>query len=387
MSLRVDPALLQELKRYGATEVGGCFQCGNCTAVCPFTDDQHTFPRDVLRRVQLGLRRGLRSSLDPWLCYYCGDCSKTCPRGAEPAETMMAVRRWLIAQFDATGLAARFYTSIAWELGAMAAVAMLVILLFALFHGPPVTDHVSLNSFAPARVIHAADAVMAAGLLFFVAGNVLRMHRSVMAEVHAPLSAYLAEAWNLVYHAVTQKRLAQCAEDEGDPRERRAKRLNWISHLLLVTGYVTMLVLVVFFLPWFQTDVVHPLTHPQRWLGYYATAVLLFGSGHALWTRLRGHGQLHRFSHPSDWIFPILLLMVTLTGILQHVFRLAGLPMATYLTYVVHLALAAPMLILEVPFGKWSHLYYRPLAIYFDSVQQRALAHQRSSDGVTAPAV
>jgi hypothetical protein len=43
----------------------------------------------------------------------------------------------------------------------------------------------------------------------------------------------------------------------------------------------------------------------------------------------------------------------------------------------VHLGLAAPMLILEVPFGKWSHLYYRPLAIYFDKVKEGAEAANR----------
>ena len=53
--------------------------------------------------------------------------------------------------------------------------------------------------------------------------------------------------------------------------------------------------------------------------------------------------------------------------------------MPTYYTYVVHLAVAVPMLVIEVPFGKWSHLAYRPLAMYFVNVQkgtrQSAVAH------------
>lgn len=389
MSVRVDPTLLPELKRYGAIKIGACFNCGNCTASCPLTDDRHAFPRDVVRMAQMGLRQRLESSLDPWLCYYCGDCSETCPRGAEPAETMMAVRRWLTAQFDWTGLAGKFYTSKAWEIGSMVVVGLLVVLLFGLFHGPVITDRVSLNTFAPSHAIHLADWVMALGLLFFVGGNILRMHRSVIRngdEVKPPLLLYLTEAWNLAYHFATQKRLAMCADLETNPGLRREKRLNWISHLLLVSGYVTMLVMVVFFLPWFQTDTVYPVTNPQRWLGYYATAVLLFGGGYAVWSRLTKHGQLHRFSHPSDWIFPILLLAVTLTGILQHSFRLMGYPVATYLTYVVHLAFAAPMLILEVPFGKWSHLYYRPLAMYFDRVKERAIESSHVTAGAPSPA-
>lgn len=134
-----------------------------------------------------------------------------------------------------------------------------------------------------------------------------------------------------------------------------------------------MLVSVIFFLPWLQTDNIYPITNPQRWLGYYTTAVLLFGSGSALYGRIKQDRPLHQFSHASDWIFPVLLLTVTLTGILQHTFRYLGLPLATYYTYVIHLALAFPMLVLEVPFGKWAHLYYRPLAIYFQQVRIKAV--------------
>ena len=42
--------------------------------------------------------------------------------------------------------------------------------------------------------------------------------------------------------------------------------------------------------------------------------------------------------------------------------------------YVVHLSVVVPMLALEVPFGKWSHLAYRPLAMYFADVRAEALA-------------
>lgn len=171
MSVRVDPTLVPELKRYGAVGIETCFNCGNCTAVCPLTDDRHAFPRDVVRMAQLGLREELKGSLDPWLCYYCGDCSETCPRGAEPAETLMSVRRWLTAQFDWTGLATKFYTSKTWEIGSMLVVGLLVALAFAIYHGPVLTERVALNTFAPAHFMHMADWVMAVGLLIFVGGT------------------------------------------------------------------------------------------------------------------------------------------------------------------------------------------------------------------------
>ena len=50
--------------------------------------------------------------------------------------------------------------------------------------------------------------------------------------------------------------------------------------------------------------------------------------------------------------------------------------MAANIAYVVHLALVVPMLTLEVPFSKWSHLAYRPLAMYLAEIHRVALARQ-----------
>jgi len=64
-----------------------------------------------------------------------------------------------------------------------------------------------------------------------------------------------------------------------------------------------------------------------------------------------------------------------LTGIIMHIVRLAGWPMGTYVMYVIHLAIAVPMLVIEVPFGKWSHLFYRPLALFLTTVREKAAKH------------
>jgi len=84
MSYRADPSLLLELKKYGDVNIEACFNCGNCTAICPLSTDETPFPRNNIRRLQLGLREQMLVSVDPWLCYYCGDCTETCPRQAEP---------------------------------------------------------------------------------------------------------------------------------------------------------------------------------------------------------------------------------------------------------------------------------------------------------------
>lgn len=384
MSARVDPTFLHELKEYGAVGIEKCFNCGNCTAICPLASNEYNFPRSIIRRAQIGQREQMKSQLDPWLCYYCGDCSATCPKGAEPGETMMAARRWLTAQYDWTGLARKFYTSVAWEIGSIVFVGALILLMFILFAGPMVTDHVALNTFAPVQRIHYGDWALAAFLSFFLLSNIFRMYWLTLgkSKTKIPFSIYITKTWTLIYHFVTQKRFEKCDEEH----QGFLNKARWRNHWLLVSGYVLMFAMVVGFLPWFQTDNIYPIYHPQRWLGYYATIVLLYGGTEIIWSRIRKQNQIHRFSHMSDWIFPILLLLTTASGIMVHTFRYLELPLATYYTYVIHLMVLTPMLVLEVPFGKWSHLAYRPFAIYFQAIKEKAREHSKVAAGALSSA-
>jgi quinone-modifying oxidoreductase subunit QmoC len=372
MATRVDPTLMGELKAYGTVGIEKCFNCGNCTAICPLTSDAHPFPRNIIRLTQIGLKDRLLASSDPWLCYYCGDCSATCPRGAEPGETMMALRRWLTARYDWTGLARKLYTSKTWSGGAVFLAFVLVLLLAAFFHGPTITERVELNTFAPVEVIHLADMILGVILAFFLLTNLFRMHYLIIRKDPVgkmPLSLYLSQAWILAYHFFTQEGFSKC---EG--------RRRWVSHLILVSGYVTMFALIVIFLPWFQTDNIYPIYHPQRWVGYLAAFALIYGAGEALWGRIQKRQQMHRFSHISDWLFPVQLVLLAVSGLMIHVFRYQGLALATYYTYVFHLAIMLTLYVCVGPMGKWSHLAYRPFAIYLQAVKEKALEQQTARE-------
>lgn len=365
MGSRVTPGLYREVAKFGGGDITACMNCGNCTANCPQTSEAGGFPRRIIHLLQVGHREKLAGSLEPWLCYYCGDCSDTCPRDANPAETMMAARRHLTAMYDWTGLGRKFYTSAWWEIGAIALVGLFVVALFALFHGPVVTDRVELNTFAPVKWVEIGDWIMGGILALLLLSNGWRMARRAMGSgrrFDIPLSMYLRKAPAFFEHFATQKKWREC---EG-PNTR------WLKHFLLVTGYVTMMMLVIVFLRWFQTDEIVPFYHPTRLFGYYATAALLYVTVDFLWGRIKKQGNVHKYSEPTDWAFLSLLFLVALTGILVHVFRLAGLPLATYSTYVIHLAIVVPMLVVEVPFGKWGHMFYRPFAAYLAAVKQEA---------------
>jgi ferredoxin len=364
MATRVDPSLMQELKEFGAVEIEKCFNCGNCTAICPLAEDDYPFPRGTIRNIQLGLRDRMVQNLDPWLCYYCGECSETCPKEAEPGETLMAARRWLTAQYDWTGLSKKLYTSTAWSISALIIGAILVILLALGLRGPMVMDQVELNTFADVHMMHTADLILAAILGFFLLSNLFRMYRFTFPRdsLQPPLIVFITEAWQLVLHILTQKRFSECDDQK-----------RWIGHLILVFGYGTMFVLIVLFLTWFQTDTIYPIYHPQRLIGYIAALAIIYGAGDALIGRFTKKHEMHKYSHISDWLFPILLILLSVSGLMISFFRISNLPILTYYTYVGHLVVMMMLYICIGPMGKWAHLLYRPFAMYFQAVKTKAV--------------
>ena len=78
--MKVNPELIDEIKKYGAFDISACFNCGNCTAVCPLSKEDASFPRKLIRAGHVGMEEKIGSALEPWHCYYCGECSATCPR-------------------------------------------------------------------------------------------------------------------------------------------------------------------------------------------------------------------------------------------------------------------------------------------------------------------
>ncbi len=376
---RVNPEFSNDIKKFGAIDFHSCYNCGNCTAVCPLAEMNNGFPRRLLRYAVLGLEDDIQRAPEPWLCYYCGDCSETCPRQSNPGEMMMSLRRYLTSKYDWTGLSKRFYTSKAWEIGSIAVVSLIVILLFAAFLRPTADPSglinpdggVRINSFVRGmegatfvKIIETGDWVMAGIVSFFLITNIFNMYRKIVLsnkKVKVSLGLYVKEAWNLFYHFATQIKFSKCES-----------RSYWVLHWLLMSGYTVMFTMIVLFLPWFQTEKIHPITHPQRFMGYYATFGIILAI--VIWSvrRIKRTGEIHKYSHKTDWLFLIMLFLTTLTGILVHFFRIGGLIYPTYYMYVIHMAILVPMLVVEVPFSKWSHLAYRPLAIYFTSLVNSA---------------
>lgn len=387
MSYTINLDFKKELKKYGAGNWNECFHCGNCSAICPLTEDGFLFPRKSIRAIQMGLNEKIESNIDPWLCYYCGECSETCPRDANPGELMMTLRRYLTAAYDWTGLSKKFYTSTKWEFGAIGILFLMVVALFLVFLPPSsqiftnpesfinpeggvminhMVDGISGNQFI--HLIHYGDWTMAAIVAFFLITNIINMFYKVVwrdKTVKITFKIYISEFWQLIYNFAVQPKFSKC-EDKN----------YWSGHLFLMTGYTIMFIVIVAILPLFQIEEIKPWYHWQRLLGYYATFGILYFLTVVSIGRIKKKDVKLKYSHPSDWIFIVMLALTSISGILVHIFRITGLPLLTYVSYVLHLAILVPMIMIEVPFSKWSHLAYRPFAAYFARLKKATLRNQ-----------
>ena len=382
-----DPELLKEVRKYGKFDTNACLNCGGCTITCSLSSNETPLsPRICLQYVRTGLRKRLLSSLDPWLCYYCGDCSTSCPRQADPGETMMTLRRYFTANYDWTGLAKKLYTSKVWEFAAIFLLAGIVFLVWMLLPGlglPTTSDGMSFNEMAPAKIVHSIDMVVAillAGLLLSFVFNMYLKTLKSDKSIKIPLKLYFTEMGNMVFNFLFQWRFSQCEKDTKSifKRLREGKYNYWIIHFLLMSGYALLFLMIVFFLPWFQgKDEYYQWWNIQRILGFYGTTVLIFGTIYFLLRRIKKDSEKSKFSHATDWTFIILLLLTTLTGIAIFICRINNVPLVGFYMYLIHLMVAIPMLMIEVPFSKWAHLAYRPVAIYFYRIKEKAFQLQQ----------
>ncbi|MFC1967985.1 (Fe-S)-binding protein [Chloroflexota bacterium] len=71
-----------------------CYQCGVCSATCPWNLVRSFIVRRILHQAQLGLVDFEAEEL--WLCATCRACVERCPRGVEIIDVMRALRRIIV---------------------------------------------------------------------------------------------------------------------------------------------------------------------------------------------------------------------------------------------------------------------------------------------------
>jgi len=79
------------VKEKGGASFELCYQCGICDAVCPWNRVTRFSMRKIVRQATFGLTE--IENEDIWRCTTCGTCPPRCPRGVNPIELGVSLRR------------------------------------------------------------------------------------------------------------------------------------------------------------------------------------------------------------------------------------------------------------------------------------------------------
>jgi ferredoxin len=376
MSVRADPTYLAELKRYGNVKIETCFNCGNCTAVCPLSSDQENFPRRMIRYAQLGMKDSLLSSKELWMCYSCGECTTTCPRQADPGEFMAAARRYAIAAYDRFGLAKRLYTSAAFNVLFSTGLAILLALLIYSFHGSMPAGSLDLFAFIPAPFIHDLGVIAGILVILITLAGILNMAVQVGKQAQFPKHVrlnWLEALWQTIGREVlAQQRYRKDCETYAGKRPWYLQK--WFIHAAMLWGFLGLFLATALD---YLLDIVGvkptgtwvPLWYPTRLLGTLAGLLLIYGVTAIIIKRLQKKEDVYTHSTPSDWSFLVLLWLAGMTGFALELAIYLPQPQAwNYWMLLAHLVIVIELLIL-IPFTKFAHAFYRTAALYFHAIK------------------
>lgn len=376
MSYRADPNLLTELKKYGDAEIEACFNCGNCTAICPLSTETDNFPRRTIRFAQLGLRDHLLASKELWLCYYCGECTDTCPRQADPGEYMATARRYAIAKYDRLGLSKLLYTSPVLSVIFLVVLAVLIGAFFYAFRGPMDGTTLRLFEFIPSELIHNAGIV--SGVVVILAmllgmGTMFGQARKSLPYPEGTRLNWIGALWkSLGGEVLAQNRYRQDCEASSPAKPWYVQK--WFIHASILWGFLGLFVATALnylleLLSIKMTGTWVPFYYPIRLLGTISGIFLLYGTTLAIVKRIRKDDTAYLKSTPSDWVFLVLMWLSGVTGFLLEI--AVYLPQAyawSYWMLLAHLIVVGELLLL-IPFTKFAHAMYRSIALYFSALE------------------
>jgi len=396
MTAQVDIGLYSDLKRFGAADVSACFSCGTCTAICPLSDGDATFPRRIIRYAQVGMKDQLLSSKELWSCYACAECSDSCPTQAGPSDFMAAARRYAIASYDRTHLARTMYLHpVVGTIIALVLAAFFALFMFA-SHGPQSNTSLAIFDFIPAPVIH--DIGVMVMILVFAAGllGVASMARRVarregvswgsLLGSRASLRRAVSAAWTAVgVESLGQRRYRQDCESEAGvvPWYRRRSTL----HAATMWGFLGLLGATILDYGLELTGVKAtgtpvPIWYPVRLLGTAAGLLLVYGVTMLIIDRYRAANRSVAHSSSADWTLLALLWVTGVTGfVLELALYLPEAPAWGYWVFLFHVAIAMELVLLA-PFMKLAHAIYRPLGLFFVALARTPnVGYAETADG------
>jgi ferredoxin len=371
MSHRVDPRFLDELKKYGGVNIESCFNCGNCSAVCPLSTDSDNFPRRMIRYAQIGMKERLLRSKELWLCYQCGECTATCPRQADPGEFMAAARRYAIAAYDRFGLAKFLYTSPAFAALFSILLSVLLGVFIYSFHGLMPGDTLRLFEFIPSQIIHDGGVLAGIAIFLLAVSGMITMVLRITKEngiANGLRLNWLEALWKTIgIEVLGQRRYRK--DCEAYSQKQPWFRQKWFIHASMLWGFLglflaTALDYLLDLLGVKPTGTWVPIWYPVRLLGTLAGISLMYGVSAAIFRRMKKVDETSAYSTLSDWLFLILLWLGGITGFALEISLYLPQPHDwSYWMLLIHLVVVGDLFIL-LPFSKFAHAMYRTIALF-----------------------
>lgn len=87
-----DSGFIDQIRKESGENPSLCYQCGNCTAGCPYTRFFDYPVSMVMRLIQAGQRERVLDSKAIWLCATCETCTTRCPCEIDVAHIMDTCR-------------------------------------------------------------------------------------------------------------------------------------------------------------------------------------------------------------------------------------------------------------------------------------------------------
>jgi len=361
----VDLGFKREILGLGAPDLTACYQCGTCSVVCPISTADNPFPRKEMIWVQWGQKERALGNSSVWLCHQCASCTAYCPRDAEPASLMAALRGYSIRHFAVPAFMGRAVTDprllpLLFAVPALIFLALLASLghLGRLPEGPVV-----FSKLIP--ILHIEVIFMAAMMLsgLGAAAGGVRYWKAMSAQAsgngRAPTQALVPTVLAILRHG----KFSECRSRPAGPRKTFTEHLR-PAHLAVFWGFlglVTTTTAVGIGIYAFGSLTPWPLWHPVKILGN-VSGVAVLGALLVFGVRRIADGDKAGQSTYADWLFLAVLGGTTLTGFLCEMLRLADARGVAYPMYVVHLAFIFVLLV-SVPYSKFSHLVYRTTAM------------------------
>jgi hypothetical protein len=191
------------------------------------------------------------------------------------------------------------------------------------------------------------------------------------AQTRRPLARVSSAVRNVVAELAAQSRYRDCQEEATVPWYRG----RWFIHMSIMWGFVGLgLATALDYLLLMVADKVpgqpDPLWWPTRLLGTVAGLFLMYGTSLAIIERYRKPDKCASHSLLSDWLFLWLLWVAGLTGfVLEAALYLPAMSTWGYIVFLVHVVFAMELIVL-LPFTKFAHSVYRPIALLIHELRR-----------------